>query len=188
MKQIEKTPLAVWAGALSNEICNQIIEEGSLLIEEQATINQDKSIDPSIRDNKIAWFDEGSWVDNLLLSYVFKTNTINDWNFNLNQSEQVQFTKYQKGEFYTWHRDSNIESDIQRKLSVTVQLSDYSDYEGGEFEIKDCWGTRVANMHPNAKTQGSIIVFPSFLLHQVTPVTSGTRYSLVQWYSGPPFV
>ena len=184
---MEKTPFGVWAGALSKEICNQIVEEGSLLIEEQATINQDNNVNTSIRDNKIAWFSEGSWIENLLLSYVFKTNTINDWNFNLNQAEQVQFTKYQKDEFYTWHRDSNIESDVQRKLSVTVQLSDYSDYEGGEFEIKSCWGEGIANIPREAKQKGSIIIFPSFLLHQVTPISWGTRYSLVQWYNGPPF-
>lgn len=187
MKAVEKTPLAVWAGALSQEICNQILEEGRFLIEEQATINKDNTVDSSIRDNKIAWFPKECWVENLLLSYVFKTNVINDWNFNLNGAEQVQFTKYQKDEFYTWHRDTSTDSEIQRKLSVTVQLSDYSDYEGGEFEIQDCWGTRVANIHPDAKKQGSILIFPSFLLHQVTPITSGTRYSLVQWYSGPPF-
>ena len=186
MKAVEKTPFGVWAGELPPDICNQIVEEGSLLIEQQATIKS-KSIDTSIRNNKIAWFSKGSWIENLLLSYVFKTNTLNDWNFNLNRAEQVQFTKYQKDEFYTWHRDSNIDSDVQRKLSVTVQLSDYSDYEGGEFEIKSCWGDGIANIPRGAKQKGSIIIFPSFLLHQVTPISWGTRYSLVQWYNGPPF-
>ena len=178
---MEKTPFGVWAGALSKEICNQIVEEGSLLIEEQATINQDNNVNTSIRDNKIAWFSEGSWIENLLLSYVFKTNTINDWNFNLNQAEQVQFTKYQKDEFYTWHRDSNIESDVQRKLSVTVQLSDYSDYEGGELILIDYFNRQCEI----PKSKGAAVIFDARCPHKAFPVTKGERLVLVGWANGP---
>lgn len=187
MKQVENTPLGIWARALPEEVCETIISEGAVLSVEQATINHDRETDDTIRDGKVAWFPENSWIDNLLLSYVFRTNRINDWNFNINHGEQVQFTRYEKDDFYTWHRDSNVESDVQRKLSITVQLSDPSSYEGGEFEIQDCWGDGYASIPDEGKERGSIIIFPSFLLHQVTPVTSGTRYSLVQWYSGPPF-
>ena len=37
------------------------------------------------------------------------------------------------------------------------------------------------------REQGQIIVFPSYTLHEVTPITKGTRYSLVSWVSGPSF-
>ena len=179
--------MGIWAGALSNEVCDKIIAEGVLLAAEQATISQGREVDEAIRDSKVCWFPEGSWIDNLLLSYVFRTNRTNEWNFNIDKSEGIQFTRYEKDDFYTWHRDSNIDSEVQRKLSITVQLSDYSSYEGGEFEIQDCWGTAQANIPKEGKQKGSIIIFPSFLLHQITPVSQGTRYSLVQWYSGPPF-
>ena len=187
MKAVERTPLGIWAGALSNEVCDKIITEGALLSAEAATISHGRGVDEAIRDSKVGWFSSGSWIDNLLLSYVFRTNRLNEWNFNLDNAEKVQFTRYEKDDFYTWHRDSNIDSETQRKISITVQLSDYSSYEGGEFEIQDCWSQGEAVIPDEGKQRGSIIIFPSFLLHQVTPVTSGIRYSLVQWYSGPPF-
>ena len=66
-----------------------------------------------------------------------------------------------------------------RKLSVVVQLTDPSDYEGGIFEFK------TVETPANFKTRGSILVFPSYLEHQVTEITEGTRYSLVCWAEGP---
>ena len=187
MKQIKKAPLGIWMRALSDEICNKIIEEGLILTQESATVNQDRSVDSAIRDGKVGWFSKDYWIDQLLLPYVFRTNRLNEWNFNLNNSEGVQFTKYEKDDFYTWHRDCNVDSEIQRKISITVQLSDYDQYSGGEFEIKDCWGEEILNIPLGAKQKGSIVIFPSSLSHQVTPVSQGIRYSLVQWYSGPPF-
>ena len=67
-----------------------------------------------------------------------------------------------------------------RKLSMSVILN--SDYEGGDFEI---FG--LENKIPRLE-EGSIIVFPSFKEHRVTPVTRGIRYSLVAWFVGPPYV
>ena len=78
-----------------------------------------------------------------------------------------------------------------RKLSVTVSLSDPDDYKGGNFEFctqgqVNCTKTVVSRCK-EIKPQGSIVVFPSFLNHRVTPVTKGTRYSLVLWYLGKPW-
>ena len=70
-----------------------------------------------------------------------------------------------------------------RKISIVVQLSDPLEYEGGELQISDGGTNRVCE-----KTKGTIIIFPSYLLHRVTPVTKGTRRSLVLWVTGPPFV
>tara|TARA_B100000214_G_C23831932_1_gene564578 strand:+ start:39 stop:605 length:567 start_codon:yes stop_codon:yes gene_type:complete len=187
MRAVEKTPFGVWAAALPAEICDAIVEEGQKLAKQKGTINESGGVDKKIRDGKVAWFSKDNWIDSLFINYIFQTNFLNDWNFNINTSEALQFTQYDVGDFYTWHRDTSIKSEVQRKISITVQLSDYSDYEGGELEVKNCWGDAVANIPVEAKQKGSIIVFPSFLLHQVTPVVSGTRYSLVQWYSGPAF-
>jgi PKHD-type hydroxylase len=89
-----------------------------------------------------------------------------------------------------------------RKLSITIQLSDPDDYEGGRFEWLEP-GSSFDNLRSidttidlnnilqsapfSAKTKGSIIVFPSDVHHQVTPVTRGTRESLVGWLLGYPF-
>ncbi|MDA8015328.1 MAG: 2OG-Fe(II) oxygenase, partial [Gammaproteobacteria bacterium] len=63
-----------------------------------------------------------------------------------------------------------------------VQLSDADEYEGGDFQM------HYVKAHPPAdiiRKRGTVLIFPSLLLHRVTPVTSGVRYSLVGWYVGP---
>lgn len=75
-----------------------------------------------------------------------------------------------------------------RKLSMTVNLNRPEDYDGGELEFD--YGSHFVNRFytcEEIKPQGSIIVFPSFIYHQVKPVTRGTRYSLVMWRLGQPF-
>ena len=67
---------------------------------------------------------------------------------------------------------------------MTVQLSNGDDYEGGDFQLRDGTGEGLDNSIYN---RGSILVFPSFLLHRVTPVTSGTRKTLVAWFEGKRF-
>ena len=82
-----------------------------------------------------------------------------------------------------------------RKLSMTCQLTDGSEYKGGELEFDfrnyDPPHAREEDKHLRKATEilpkGSIIVFPSFVWHRVKPVTKGTRYSLVLWHLGYPF-
>ena len=117
------------------------------------------------------------------------------WKYNIVAAESCQITRYTKDGFYNWHQDGigshpetfNRPGDKflhgnTRKLSMSIVLND--EYEGGDFEI--------FNLIPESEVprlqEGSIIVFPSFMEHRVTPVTKGTRYSLVAWFVGPPFV
>jgi PKHD-type hydroxylase len=98
--------------------------------------------------------------------------------------EQIQYTVYKdsfKGH-YTWHMDLGIHY-TNRKLSIIVQLSDPSEYEGGELQI---W-TDKSEPITIEKEKGTVIIFPSYLLHRVKPVTKGTRRSLVTWIDGPVF-
>ena len=71
---------------------------------------------------------------------------------------------------------------------MTINLSDPNNYEGGDLKIdtKDLSEESVHTL-TQIKPQGSLVVFPSYLYHQVTPVTKGTRYSLVVWCLGKPF-
>ena len=69
-----------------------------------------------------------------------------------------------------------------RKLSVVLQLSNPEDYTGGDLVINP--GGEL--LYPD-KTQGTVIFFPSILQHEVTPLESGNRYSIVSWISGPPW-
>lgn len=88
-----------------------------------------------------------------------------------------------RGDFYDWHIDIGTSgTTMSRKLSIVVQLSDPTDYEGGRLEINA--GGDVKEM---PVTQGALIAFPSFVLHHVSPVTSGRRFSLAAWVHGPAF-
>jgi len=92
----------------------------------------------------------------------------------------LQLGRYDSSDrgFYGWHTDfAGIRP--MRKLSVSIQLSRADDYEGGDLEIM--YGTEPQKLD---RTRGAFIVFPSFMLHRVTPVTRGTRWSLVAWVVG----
>ena len=83
---------------------------------------------------------------------------------------------------YGWHQDYGGKLSPSRKLSLVLQLADPSQYEGGNLQVMT--GGEPTNVR---KQRGLITVFPAYTLHQVTPVTQGTRQSLVAWISGPPF-
>ncbi|MGW2869939.1 2OG-Fe(II) oxygenase [Kitasatospora sp. NPDC001225] len=91
-----------------------------------------------------------------------------------------QFLEYVEGRgHFHWHNDYGLERPLsKRKLTVSIQLSDGRDYEGGDFEV---FGTP----HPMPRAQGSIVVLPAFVHHKVTSVTSGVRCALVGWLAGP---
>ena len=58
----------------------------------------------------------------------------------------------------------------------------------GNYSLKITGGTTQIVTQKEANAKGTVIVFPSAILHRVTPVTKGARYSLVQWYNGPDFI
>ena len=117
---------------------------------------------------------------------MFDANEQAGWKYNIVAAQDCQVTRYTKDGFYNWHTDgmgSHNDLDNEgttRKLSMSVILN--SDYEGGDLEMRD-----LENKIPRLE-EGSIIVFPSFVEHRVTPVTEGIRYSLVTWFVGPPYV
>jgi PKHD-type hydroxylase len=120
-----------------------------------------------------------------IFHFIHKIN-IDTFKFNLTEIENcLQYTEYDESYqgYYDWHMDVGLDQHSNRKLSLSIQLSDSSEYEGGELQINTGGNTSICD-----KSKGSIIVFPSFLLHRVTPVTKGTRRSLVLWVTGPPFV
>ena len=154
------------------------------------------------RKSDLVWLND-TWIYKELHPYVHKANKNAGWNFEWDRSESCQFTKYKLNQYYDWHCDSwdkpydtpdRLDYGKIRKLSMTCQLTDGSEYEGGELEFD----FRNYDPHMRDETQhlkkakeilpkGSIIVFPSFVWHRVKPVTSGTRYSLVAWHLGQPF-
>jgi len=190
MRSIIKCPYYYFASAFDAETCKGIIESGLNLPVTEAKINADADAheDINLRKGKVSWFEKNSPIHSVINNFVHQANYAAKWHFTLNSSEKVQFAQYKNEAFYSWHRDGDISSDNFRKLSVTVQLSDPSDYEGGEFQMKHIWNDKPLEMDKETTMQGTIIIFPSMLPHRVTPITKGVRYSLVQWFSGPDFV
>jgi len=176
-----------WEKELSHEICQKLINLGQGNWNSAAVVN--KSV-VGARKSDIVWIKE-PWVYDLISPYMFIANEEAGWKYNILGAQDCQVTRYTKDGFYGWHIDGmgshnelqRIDSECEgltRKLSMSVVLN--SDYEGGDLEMRD-----LESKIPRLE-EGSIIVFPSFLEHRVTPVTEGIRYSLVTWFIGPPYV
>ena len=190
--------------ALSNVLCDKIIKDGMSNNQKLAGVGH---IDPKTkfefdevkkkRDSNISWIAD-IWLKRLIEPYVKRANIKAGWNFDLTMSEDFQFTIYNQGQYYGWHTDTdgklyhnNEWDNLMRKLSVTISLSDPEDYEGGVLEF-DLRNTGEINTSEIIKCKeilpkGSIVIFPSYIWHRVSPVTKGTRLSLVQWNLGPGF-
>ena len=160
------------------------------------------------RKSDIVWMND-LWIYKEIHPYIHEANQRAGWNFEWDWSESCQFTKYGVGQYYGWHCDSwdkpysrppladgtrPIDHGKIRKLSVTISLSHPDEYVGGnlEFDFRnqvDWDRNKKAAIHSceGIRPRGAIIVFPCFVWHRVSPVTKGTRYSLVIWNLGYPF-
>ena len=169
-----------------------------------------------VRDSEVSWLND-QWIYDLVHPFIQKANVTSGWHFDWDCSEQFQFTTYKPGGFYGWHADSGMchfakykriipgitplsnetndyTNDLWkigkiRKLSATINLNLPGEYEGGNLKFDYGPHAEGERFHEctEIRPQGSIVVFPSFIHHQVTPVTKGTRYSLVLWSLGKPF-
>jgi PKHD-type hydroxylase len=159
------------------------IVNGSLEYEFQKAIIMDEGNTDKFRKSNIKWlpFDsKWEWVIDKIMSQVTEANkTI--WNFDLKSIiDNIQYTEYEgNGGHYDWHLDIGPGSISHRKISITIQLSDPEEYVGGDLQIMT--GSEYTTV-PRGK--GTVVIFPSFLLHRVVPLTSGNRKSLVLWVGG----
>ena len=171
----------LWQGALDDAQVTNIIAAAETRPAMDARIFAGNETNTDIRSSQVRWLDD-QWVRDLLWEFVKKSN-INAFGVDVYNDAEMQFTEYhaEEGGHYGWHHDINWNNttNADRKLSITVQLSDPSDYEGGDFEFSE------AGMDGDFKSKGTVLVFPSYLNHRVLPVTSGTRKSLVAWFLGP---
>tara|TARA_R100000808_G_C2150131_1_gene158740 strand:- start:2296 stop:2859 length:564 start_codon:yes stop_codon:yes gene_type:complete len=172
----------------SKNFCAQIIklmDEKNLT---QALVGKKKNMNLNIRDSYTSFLNE-DWINKEIYFLVQQANK-DIWNFNLSHAENVQFTKYQLNQYYHWHSDDNhISQNKDRKLSVVIALNDSKNYTGGDLLLKDMTTVSEHDVFKCdvLKNTGSVIIFPSLVLHKVTPITSGTRYSLVNWIVGDEF-
>ena len=150
-------------------------------------------LDESFRIANVKFYYPGEdtfWIFERL-NYILELNNQQFWNFDLNGYESFQYTEYQasQGGKYDFHADvdytdrQGVVDPQTRKLSLSLILNEPGvDFEGGEFQI-------LIGREPVtcAQAKGSVLIFPSWVLHRVTPVTKGVRKSLVVWVTGPKF-
>jgi PKHD-type hydroxylase len=188
----------MWCGYFSADECLKIIELGSKLPVQEGSVGHGgpSNVNKETRRSKVRWFDRGAeeyqWIFRRL-DNSFQWANNNAFNFDLAYFREVQFTEYDESYEgkYDWHEDLTWARNhpTRRKLSICIQLSDSSEYKGGDLELDDMQmgGKDQRPDVEQLRQLGTTMVFPSFLKHRVTPVTAGKRYSLVSWYEGPPF-
>jgi PKHD-type hydroxylase len=168
--------------------CKEIIELGkNLNIDYGTVVGKDNLIiNPTIRKSKVSFFSiekqEHHWIYAKCADLVQYANN-SFFNYDLSHIETLQFTSYnQDNEYYGKHIDTLYETGNPRKLSFSIQLSESQLYDGGELLLHINEDPIVA-----PKDLGTATLFNSNVLHEVTPVTRGIRYSLVGWVTGPKF-
>lgn len=182
----EMKPVMTVTGFFSNEELHKLKEQLSLLKTEPAFIGGTTDVNETskIRKSNIRFITEKefSWVFDKLVIAIKYVNSIN-YNKMLYGIEPLQYTEYDSeyNGFYATHVDDNVKGitiGMTRKLSFTMQLSDETEYAGGDVLIHS--GNSVVS-----KKFGDITFFDSLIPHEVTPVTKGLRKSLVGWVIGP---
>lgn len=140
----------------------------------------------SVRKTDVAWLGHDSHNDTTrskLIELIKKYNS-SSFGFHIDGfGHGIQIARYSKNHHYDWHIDSGVGTLSQRKLTFVVQLSREDEYDGGDLELKY---KSVVQSCP--RKMGDGIIFPSFLLHRVSPVLDGVRFSLTAWMTGPAWL
>lgn len=152
----------------------------------EAKITGGKALDPDFRKSSVTFIEPDNQEFRsimLKLSHIALKTNQHRFHFDLSGFyESIQIAEYGEGGFFDWHADFGNGHASNRKLSLSVQLSEPNDYEGGNLQFM------MNEKGIDApRTIGTIVIFPSFVLHRVTPITRGTRRSLVGWVTGMPF-
>tara|TARA_R110002126_G_scaffold71693_4_gene179601 strand:- start:182 stop:670 length:489 start_codon:yes stop_codon:yes gene_type:complete len=159
-------------------MCDILLEERNTLQEIQGYVGDANATVLSVRNSKICWARKNHWVEAVMYNHCLYANELTGWGFQVGRPEAVQLAAYDIDGFYGWHEDwmPLTKTTHVRKLSAVLLLSNPEEFEGGQFQFKD---------DPVEMKRGTLIVFPSFITHQVTPVTKGIRYSATCWVQGP---
>ena len=179
-------PYVALNNAFSPAEVDQIVAIGDRLVLEPAAIGTDTVHNRNIRITRTAFFSRNPQTEPIYRKMEMLVRRINEqvYQFDLTGfSENFQYTVYEghEGGHYDWHVDQGL-LQVNRKLSFSLQLSAPEEYEGCDLELFTSTDPARA---PRAR--GTLIAFPAYALHRVTPVVSGTRKSLVIWTQGPRF-
>jgi len=168
---------------LTSEECEQILLETkygmlpSLTTDGEERILSDYRGSEQLRLNK----EKYDWLYKRIENIIHKVND-SLFNFDIDGIEDLQLTRYtpNNGGYFKRHNDI-IGKEPARKITAVIQMSNADEYEGGELKLQ------LNEVGTADKIKGHMVIFPSYVIHEVTPVTSGTRYTLVIWGIGPKF-
>lgn len=189
---INKDSHAYWDGFLSDEEINQILAAPEWLDAKTACIGgptANSQVNKEMRETEVSWYTLNKNNIHIWQKISDVVSEINSQFFHFDLTgfyEPAQLGLYteDKQSHYGWHTDASVKDrKAPRKLSMVLMLSDPSEFEGGELEIK----TESDSPITLEQKKGRAWFFPSYVLHRVTPVTKGVRRSLVLWVGGPEF-
>lgn len=186
---IGESNFATWENGFTDDQIQRIIDICEQYTKIKAGVSGENEIVENIRKTEVAWIDHTSDTTFMYDGIGHIARQLNGqffgfdiWGF----QEHFQYTVYGEEEsHYTWHMDrgmSKSTGSAPRKLSLVLQLSDPDEYEGGDLQL-----FTQADPITIEKKKGLVVAFPSFIMHRVTPVTKGTRRTLVVWLAGPSF-
>ena len=199
----------IFNGEVDKTTCNKIKKLGqgkwvpSSVDTSKGTTDEERRIgkkgdykpDKKVRISEVFWTTE-QWIYDLTFPYMYEANRLAGWGLDIKAAESMQLTRYRKGGFYELHKDGNSDhlsvydepnnpfmNGHVRKISMSIILND--NFEGGAFEFAT-YGKEQCDITPIDAKAGDMIFFCSGMEHRVAPVTKGVRYSLVNWFVGPP--
>ena len=171
--------------AFSIPECDQIIEMGMHLDSSAGRVKNKGTnygeLDASVRECSLTWLPPENlsfdWIYGRLAKLMNFANK--SWDFDLNgETEHIQFTHYLPGNFFDWHIDLGEKETSTRKLTCVIQLSKPDAYIGGDLQLN------INNAKSVPRDCGTAIIFPTFVLHRVTNIEQGERFTLVSWANG----
>lgn len=166
---------------IPTQICDLAMVDFATILPIDAAMEADSSlVNHAVRNTTVRFIPENHWLTGVMYHIGLQANKVHGWDLNVDSNEHIQYAEYEEGQHYDWHIDTFILSGrpLDRKITVVCLLNDPSEFEGGNLEFRD-------NAAPLKK--GSVIAFPSFIQHRVTPVTKGIRRSATLWLTGPAF-
>ena len=181
---------------LTKEEVDKVITLASELPEAERATTLGSKDGGSTRSSMIKWIPQNNrtweWLYERLMDLSVEANNAL-WKFDLRTSlESIQYTEYYASEngHYDWHQDLGPgDLPSKRKVSITIQLSETGEYDGGDLMI--CTGSNGSGQLDNNEVcprgKGVGVLFPSYMMHRVSPVTRGVRKSLVLWVGGSHF-
>jgi len=193
---IHKNIFWFYEKAIPERICDEIVNYFKHKEKNKAKVGNNKN-NYKIRKSSVVFDMDNLWIDHLINPFIKNANIKSNWKFDIDYPETHQFTEYKKNQHYDWHTDAfegpyQILNDYKygkiRKLSMSLCLSDENYYKGGKLLFSTLVNnkTKIFDIK-NMNKKGSLVVFPSYIWHKVSPVTKGTRHSLVIWYLGNPY-